>query len=74
MCEEDDDQLSNEDNIEESDDDGDDLNNMDDPKSKLLYILKNKVQLKNMSLMASELSEKYSLDQYIQRTTSLYVK
>jgi glycosyltransferase involved in cell wall biosynthesis len=51
-----------------------DLNNMDDPKSKLLYILKNKVQLKNMSLMASELSEKYSLDQYIQRTTSLYIK
>lgn len=51
-----------------------DLHNVNDPKDKLLSLLKNKLQLKNMTLTANELSKRYSFEQYLSKTTSLYIK
>ncbi len=49
-----------------------DLNSIDDAKDKLLNLLQNKNQLRQMSLNAKELSTKYSFSLYFDKIMELY--
>ncbi len=51
-----------------------DLNNVNDPKEKLLRLFRDKSQLKDMTIIASELSKRFSFDQYLSKMAFLYIK